>query len=444
MKFKAISAGHSDGVSTVLLTLTLLYFFIGLPPYGTIGASSSSNIYQGSLANQIVWPTFACIACGLIVKNFSNTRLLLSLSRPMILLLLWCIASVTWAIEFEVAAIRVVRLLLVVFVSTAVIASLHSPRRVYDILLFVTGISLVLNLAVSIFLPAIGQDALGNFTGLHSHKNTAGIMGMVTMLLWLSGARHAGRGRKQIGFIAGTCLAVLFVVATGSKTALTVSLGVPLIVVPFLYLRRNFNGKLMVPTGFLITAIALCVLMTMSFNATQLGDLPGIVLSDTSLTGRTGLWQWMIQEIVKRPWAGHGVGSFWNTSAANALQRIGPEWLQSITQAHNGYLDVLATIGIVGVALLGVLLFSIIGLGWHSLCGGLVSGARSLIEGLWSIAIATVLYNFSESSFLSAGSVLWFILVITNFTFVRWGAQSSPDHLKISTSTGQYENTPGP
>ena len=362
----------------------------------------------------------------------------------MILLLLWCIASVTWAIEFEVAAIRVVRLLLVVFVSTAVIASLHSPRRVYDILLFVTGISLVLNLAVSIFLPAIGQDALGNFTGLHSHKNTAGIMGMVTMLLWLSGARHAGRGRKQIGFIAGTCLAVLFVVATGSKTALTVSLGVPLIVVPFLYLRRNFNGKLMVPTGFLITAIALCVLMTMSFNATQLGDLPGIVLSDTSLTGRTGLWQWMIQEIGKRPWAGHGVGSFWNTSAANALQRIGPEWLQSITQAHNGYLDVLATIGIVGVALLGVLLFSIIGLGWHSLCGGLVSGARSLIEGLWSIAIATVLYNFSESSFLSAGSVLWFILVITNFTFVRWGAQSSPDHLKISTSTGQYENTPGP
>ena len=61
-------------------------------------------------------------------------------------------------------------------------------------------------------------------------------------------------------------------------------------------------------------------------------------------------------EIGRRPWLGHGFGSFWDTGAAiNPIRSAPPgAWFmkaQLINTAHNGYLDLLLQTGIVGFAL---------------------------------------------------------------------------------------------
>jgi O-antigen ligase len=64
---------------------------------------------------------------------------------------------------------------------------------------------------------------------------------------------------------------------------------------------------------------------------------------DETFTGRTWIWEAVIPEFKHMPWLGHGFQSFWTT-----------EWRAMVfgmPYAHNGYLDILLELGVVGLAL---------------------------------------------------------------------------------------------
>jgi exopolysaccharide production protein ExoQ len=69
---------------------------------------------------------------------------------------------------------------------------------------------------------------------------------------------------------------------------------------------------------------------------------------DTSLTGRGPLWHEVMHVIAQRPLLGHGYAGFWNGDSKE-VQFL---WLQAGWEApdsHDGYLDVLVELGIVGL-----------------------------------------------------------------------------------------------
>jgi exopolysaccharide production protein ExoQ len=69
--------------------------------------------------------------------------------------------------------------------------------------------------------------------------------------------------------------------------------------------------------------------------------------SDT-LSGRAFIWPAVLYYIGKRPWLGYGYESFWNPGQIDVISHdLG--W--GLREAHNGYLDVLLSLGIVGLAI---------------------------------------------------------------------------------------------
>ena len=430
--------------SAVLLVLVLLYFFVGVPPYGVAQSIALSNVYSGDLLNQLIWLVLFALAIPLISRHRQSVKLIIARSWPLMLLMLWCAASIIWATEIDVSVRRVVRLFLVSTVALAIVASPITPQRLLRCLIVVTGIVLILNFAFAILFRGSAFDTSGNLTGLYSHKNTAGIMVMVITLIWISAARHAESTRRRAVYFLGSILGFFFVYLTNSSTAMTVLVIIPMFVIGTIFLARQWGGKLFFPASLAAVSVALGAMMLMSFKGIRIAELPAVLLADPTVTGRVELWGWMFGEIGNRPWLGHGFGSFWNTGATDALKSLGPKWLQTIQQAHNGYLDALATIGIIGLFLLSVYLSSTAISGISLLRNNCSLDVRGLVEGLWSITIGSLVYNLTESSFLSSGSVMWFFLVFSYLVFRGCTTIQEPGQSNILPGFENYAHSPRP
>lgn len=121
---------------------------------------------------------------------------------------------------------------------------------------------------------------------------------------------------------------------------------------------------------------------------------------DSSLTGRTEIWEALRELVNQRPVFGYGYGAFWAEGSAPA------EFVKDLTQwdvptAHNGWLETWLAIGIVGV-----LLFSV------SYALTLVRSVRTATRnwvGFFAIGflIQFFLFSMSESIILFQNTIVW-------------------------------------
>jgi O-antigen ligase len=99
----------------------------------------------------------------------------------------------------------------------------------------------------------------------------------------------------------------------------------------------------------------------LTLNVVTLGSalFPGIaelnraLLKDPSFTGRFDIWRFGFEKLAERPWTGFGFESFWLTDhTMRGESKLELAWeVQNIIHGHNGYLDVLLTLGIPGLVL---------------------------------------------------------------------------------------------
>jgi O-antigen ligase len=73
----------------------------------------------------------------------------------------------------------------------------------------------------------------------------------------------------------------------------------------------------------------------------------GALGREATLSGRIAIWQTVLAAIGERPLLGHGYAAFWRSAAAAPVA-------QTATNAHNGYLDLLAELGLAGGLLFAV------------------------------------------------------------------------------------------
>jgi len=94
-----------------------------------------------------------------------------------------------------------------------------------------------------------------------------------------------------------------------------------------------------------------------------LANLPLILTKlnrNETLTGRTQIWGHVWEAIQNRPWLGYGFNSFWPTQAElTQFPEASSIWSKlawPAFHAHNGYLDLVLSLGILGVFAFGVFL----------------------------------------------------------------------------------------
>jgi O-antigen ligase len=310
--------------------------------YGTWDGKSGDKISQ-SLNLLQIGISLALFGLGLRKTRRIGTGGWLALLLPALFLL-----STVWSVDPSTTLRRAV--LYMFFILGCIgVANIYRAERFLELFAlagFLSVISSIILLIVShdnAFLidpSAEPSTAFSpDFRGIFAHKNVLGQVMAAGALAALHGIR-ASRKRRMLNIVM-VCSFIGMTFASKSTTSLLTVLSFTSVTLSVLMLRLGGIGRILGMASFVVLAIAVT-------GAAVFPDaLLEIVGKDPTLTGRTELWALVMDAIAQKPVTGWGFYAFW--SSANPLsseisQAVG--W--NVPQAHNGILEILLELGLVG------------------------------------------------------------------------------------------------
>ncbi len=261
-----------------------------------------------------------------------------------------------------------------------------------------TTIGVMLSLSFALVLPEFGDSAKG-WTGIHSNKNTLGRISALSAINYLFAARLYRRFRSLNYLLAA--LAVVLVIGSESSTAivsLTLLVATMAVVLAFRSRRTLF--------GAVVLAFLSSLVIGMAFATANLGPITDILGKDITLTGRVGLWDYLLTEVTRRPFFGWGWNAYWGGWFSPAHE----VWIEEIwlpPHSHNALFDYVLQLGIIGATL--YLLFYCQAIGRSVRFVRDVPGA----EGIWPVSIFAfvMLQSITETGALFRGLEFFFLVV---------------------------------
>jgi len=166
--------------------------------------------------------------------------------------------------------------------------------------------------------------------------------------------------------------------------------------------RRELDRTIaLVAVGLVLVAATVLVLADQAAIARMLAD-------PTQFTGRTEIWNAELAHIRDHSVLGSGFGTFAGTGKDSPLAPYISGWVIGASNGHNGYLQLLVTVGGVGFALAMIaFLVSPAVHFWRR-------GDLELKALLFSLFVFLVLHNLMETDFLEGDGVTWvgFLLML--------------------------------
>lgn len=382
----------------------LVMVFVGLdafsPPKEVSQFGGVVEASRGDTLRQILYLSiFALTLLGALQRH--GLAALRAIPLTLGLLLLWCLASASWAAEPGIV-LRRAGLEVVVVLSALLSVDTIGAERAFLIWRVVLAAILAVNwisiplVAVARHLPGeLDPGLVGDWRGLYGHKNIAGAVCALTAMLFL----FTRNGWKNWIGIAVAGAAIGFLAMTRSKTSLGF---LPLALLAGLVYRLSWRDSLsraIVSALALLLVIGLCVFVLLDANA-----IAHVLEDPTEFTGRSAIWAAEWGYIRDHPIFGAGFGTFADTGGQSPLHDyITGSWVEAVSHGHNGYLQMLVTIGGAGfvLAMLALILAplkSFWDLNWDG------TAFRPL---LFAMFVFLVLHNVMESDFLEGDGVTW-------------------------------------
>jgi O-antigen ligase len=255
----------------------------------------------------------------------------------------------------------------------------------------------------------------GNWRGLFAHKNGAGAsMGLLIIFgIYIFRRLHVVLGAGIVVF------ATVFLFFSDSKSPIML---LPLaLIVGVLFVRvRKPVAKLIV---LMSVPVIIGALTIGSVEVAVLNTLVGQLMPDPTFTGRNVIWQFALDHITERPIFGFGYEAFWQTEELVSSWTFLESWGLRASDAHNGFLNIAVTTGLVGLMLaLGWLLVRPFIDHLRTSPGAVEPALNLMFIQIWLFGI--YLCGF-ESELFRSGSALWFMMAVS---IMALRVQATADH----------------
>ena len=241
----------------------------------------------------------------------------------------------------------------------------------------------------------------GDWRGFFTHKNGAGAGMVLLIFIGISTYRTWNRS-VGIGIIA---LSAIFLYFTHSKSPINL---LPIVLL-ISYLVPRLRSSLVALALIAGIPLMLNLLSVGSVMFTPIHDLVARLMSDPSYTGRDVIWQFALDHVRQRPLFGFGYEAFWGMPDLVANWNYLESWGYRASDAHNGYLNLAVTTGLVG---LGLSLWWMIAQPFADYWRGRFQAAdrplATLFLQIWFFALCLGCY---ESVFFAGGSGQWFLTI---------------------------------
>lgn len=306
----------------------------------------------------------------------------------------WCCVSLLWSID-QMQSFRK----LVIFGLTLAAALGAATRFELEDLVWV----LLLSLTIIVGVGVLAEAANGTLRPWRSNYRFCGTVhpndqGVQCALLALAAAFAELRGTKRRWW-----LRALLVLAMGglwfTKSRTTLASFVVASAIGLIMRSRGMQRWVVLSSCLTLAClggIAYSFVSVSVVDETANVAVMGRRKDINSLTGRLPLWEELLKAAHRRPWLGYGYGGFWN--AENTL-KYSEIFAWHIPHGHNAYLDMVLSIGVVGLGLYLLWFFAAIAAGAARYER---TGDSGMLFALCLCAFSAV-HGVSESKFPGAG-----------------------------------------
>ena len=376
------------------------------------------SMMQERPENRIFWPIMCVISLVLAARN--PARLGRFGFPPHIISLLAYLAlagaSVIWAFSPPNSLVRFIQQTMIV-TSIVLPAMLAAPtadmmRSLFLCFAFALILNIFFVLGGSATIATYGSShgtILVNigYQGYFDGKNYLGECSAIALLLSLHEAVCRG-WRRAVGIIF-VVIAILLVYLSDSKTALGLALVSPLLARVTLIVRRITCLSL----AIILSIIPLCYVILSNVSNFNVDRISYMLYGDSTLTGRTVIWDFAQHEIERKPLVGWGYQSFWLVPGSPSGEA--PGWVKMMPNAHNGYYDTMLEMGYVGLSCLVVFIIATL----HAV-GRVADRDPARARLVLSVALFIIMYNFLESLWMRGFEFLWVVFLIVVAEIARY------------------------
>lgn len=307
------------------------------------------------------WLPLLALSIILVANHYRSLMAMARYVNPgMVATLSWALLSAAWAPSPTFVLTQSAALIGVSLIALAFSLSGWQPDRFERLLAQVLTAMMIASICVAVAYPALGihsEDDVSlrnSWRGITLQKNILGQMSSIALILWTY--LWAARRVRPLTGMLGIALTLFVLLSTRSSTSLMLavlcSCGTVVMLRPVLNIgtlaRRAIVGAIAVLVP-LITYLAVAT--------SHLGFIGAFFGKDGSFSGRTDIWHAMMLEIQSRPLLGTGLASFWGgMDAGEARVRAAAQW--GVRNGHNGYIDVVNELGLIGLLLFFVFLIA--------------------------------------------------------------------------------------
>ncbi len=412
-------------VAEAAFAALLLLVFIGLQPFEVRNATTlAQEAGGGSLARQIC---YLGVFCAIIAAAYDKHRLdaVAVVPATFVLLLGWCFLSAAWAAAPDVTVRRAGLEFVIVLSAMLGVETIGAERALRLWRHVLAGILIINWVSIPILPQAVhlageaDPSLVGDWRGLYFQKNITGAVCAISAMIFLYYFLRTRRWRELAFLVA----ALGFLAMTRSKASLgflPVALGAGA-----LYRwgwRRDLDRMIVaVSAGLLLVVLAAAL-------ASHSAEISRVLNNPSDFTGRTEIWQAELGYIHDHTWLGAGYGTFADSGGKSPLHDyVDQKWVALQPHGHNGYLQLLVTIGAFGFVLaMAACVAMPLAKFWRRDLANLP--LKSL---LFAIFVFIVLHNFLESDYLESDGPAWVALLIV----IAMMATMSPRGMRWRRST---------
>lgn len=397
--------------NTLFLATLLLCWFTVTPFPDLSDPQLLAPKANGDLLSQVATVLLTgALAVFAFVKRFSLLSRIVTL--PLVLTFGAFAVSAVLSAHADVASRRIVLAIFTIFQASVVLLLPYGRQHFARLLAAAAVIVLAACYFGVVFLPQVSIHQLtdvaepglaGEWRGFFTHKNGAG----ASMALLIFIGIFVYRAWNQLAGILIVVCATVFLYFTQAKS--------PLYLLPIVLLLSYAVPRMRSSSLALILILGAPILINLltvgSVMFEPVRELISRFMSDPTFTGRDEIWSFALDNVAKRPLFGFGFEAFWGMPDLVNAWSYQESWGYRASDAHNGYLNLAITTGLVGLAC--------------SLCWIIAqpfvdhrrvqtlnadSTLRTLFLQIWMMGLC--LSGF-ESELFRGGSELWFLMVVS-------------------------------
>ena len=369
---------------------------------------------KGRVENILFWPVATVPVLTLLVLHWTRIDPRFFRSVPIMSITAYLAlgtASVAWAYSPEFALSRILVEVLAFIVVAVPFALPIRTKSTIPMIHLCYAIALAVN---AVYVLTTPTTPIGH-PGYFSHKQGLGLLCAVGIIL--SSYELFQPGWRRVVAIIALGLGIWLIFASESKSALALSVVAVTFSGPILLLGK----KTRLTPAFVVAAVTIASIFV-PYPAERLGYK---LYGDSTLTGRTGIWNFIEGQASQKPWLGWGFHSYF--FVPNSPQNLAAGYIREMPSSHSGYMETKLELGRIGYWIFLIFIYSSL----HVL-------ERVRRKDPWrawlflSFELFAVMVNLLDSNWLSI-THFWLLNLIVVAESVRLSWPGEPS----SRSTGQ-------